>query len=187
LLCASRPASADEFRGVVLDQTSAPLPGVTLTLRSPGTEATKATTTIADGTFILPSCPPGATVTASLSGFETATEACADAARIVLQVARATETTEVTAPRESDSPTSEGVGTALSGETLGRLPTATQHTREALPLLPSVVRGGDGLLYIDGVRPHEAPLLFDGFDVTDPATGVSSIDPPIETVSNVDV
>jgi hypothetical protein len=37
-------------------------------------------------------------------------------------------------------------------------------------LLPSVMRGPDGLLRIDGTRPHEGALSVDGFDVTDPAT-----------------
>src|SRR5207247_10871056 len=58
---------------------------------------------------------------------------------------------------------------------------------ESLPLLPSVVRGSDGLMRVGGARPHDAPLLLDGFDVTDPASGTSSINLPFETVRGVDV
>ena len=138
-----------------------------------------------DGSFAIADCPPGATVTASLAGFETATVPCADARRIVMRIARATEGTEVTASADAESPTSAGLGTEIGETTLARLPLPTYHAREALPLLPSVVRGSDGLLRIDGVRPHESPLLYDGFNVADPATGLSSIDPPIESVANV--
>jgi hypothetical protein len=180
---------AEELKGTVVDQTSAPVPGATLQVFE-GSSPAASTVTDADGTFVLAACPPGATVAASVSGFATTTVACSEAARIVLRLAPVTATAEVTVDVggvESESPTSAAVGSRLSGTTLARLPTATQHAREALPLLPSVVRGTDGLLRIDGVRPHEAPLLFDGFNVTDPATGVSSIDPPIESVAHVDV
>jgi len=185
LLGIALPAAAGELSGVVVDQTSAPVPGVTLQVVE-GSATTASTVSGSGGRFVLTACPGGARVTASLPGFATATVACADAARIVLRLAALTVTEEVTAAVD-ESPTSAGVGGHLSGATLGRLPTATQHAREALPLLPSVVRGTDGLLSIDGVRPHESPLLFDGFDVSDPATGLSSIDPPIESVANLAV
>ncbi len=187
LAVAAGPASAGELKGVVLDQTSAPIPGATLQVVE-GTSDGPLTVSAADGTFALETCPSDAKVSASLPGFETATVPCPQAARIVLHLASVTATTEVTAVVEdSGSPTSATLGSRLSGTTLARVPTATQHAREALPLLPSVVRGADGLLRVDGVRPHEAPLLFDGFNVTDPATGLSSIDPPIESVSNLSV
>jgi hypothetical protein len=187
LLCAGDPAAADELKGTVVDQTSAPVPGATVQLLD-GTSATASTVSGNDGSFVLPGCPAGARVTVSLSGFARVSVACVDAGRIVLRLATLSTATEVTAHvGESESPTSGGVGSRLSGATLARVPTATQHAREALPLLPSVVRGVDGLLRIDGVRPHEAPLLFDGFDVTDPATGISSIDPPIESVAALGV
>jgi hypothetical protein len=181
-------ASAGETRGVVVDQTSAALPGVTLQVLDAASSRVAATVSGRDGSFVIEACPQGGTVTASLPGFDTEKVACDAATRIVLRLASLTATAEVTADAgESQSPTSGRVGSRLSSTTLGRLPTATQHAREALPLLPSVVRGTDGLLRVDGVRPHEAPLLLDGFDVTDPATGVSSIDLPIESVASVAV
>ena len=187
LLCVSRTARAEPLRGVVVDQTSAPVPGATLQVLE-GSKPAASTVSEADGAFVLEACPAGATVAVSLAGFDTATVACPEVARIVLQLARVTATAEVTATvDEPESPTSSDLGSRLSGTTLARLPTATQHALEALPLLPSVVRGTDGLLRVDGVRPHEAPLLLDGFNVTDPATGMSSIDPPIESVASTAV
>jgi hypothetical protein len=59
--------------------------------------------------------------------------------------------------------------------------------RESLPLLPSVVRGPDGLLQLGGARASDTPLFIDGFNVTNPATGISSINLPFEAVKAVDV
>ena len=186
-LCAARSITADELHGIVVDQTSLPLPGVTVQLLD-GTSVTTSAVTAGDGSFTLPACPPGGRVVASSPGFESVSVPCADAARVVLPLAGAKETMDVTATAAgADSPSLAVIATRLSETTLQRLPAATPHAREVLPLLPSVVRGPDGLLRIDGVRPHEAPLLLDGFNVTDPATGISSIDPPVESVQSVEV
>ena len=187
LLWVARAATADELRGIVVDQTSSPLPGVAVQLLDGAVVVTSAITSD-EGAFELASSPPGGQVRASLKGFETVTVSWADAARIVLPLARVTENTDVTAAvAEAGSPTAAGVGTQLGRATMQRLPTAKQHAREALPLLPSVVRGPDGLLRIGGVRPHDSPLLLDGFNVSDPATGMSSIDLPMESVRSVGV
>src|SRR5262249_36328795 len=61
------------------------------------------------------------------------------------------------------------------------------RAKESLPLLPSVMRGPDGLMQLGGARAHDTPLVLDGFNVTDPATGISSINLPYETVRGVDV
>jgi hypothetical protein len=193
MLCASRAstvgleAGKDERHGVVIDQTTAPLPGVTVQLLE-AKAVTASTVTAGDGTYTLPACPPEGRVAAALPGFDSVSVPCAEAARIVLPLAGAKETMDVTATAaDADSPTLGVIATHLSETTLQRLPTATPHAREALPLLPSVVRGPDGLLRVDGVRPHESPLLLDGFNVTDPATGLSSIDPSVESVQSVEV
>ena len=183
---AATRVSAEELRGVVVDQTEAPLPGVKVQVLE-GTRVTGSTVTSADGRFRIGSGGPAARVSASLKGFRTVVVALAEAGRIVLPLESATDSAEVTATAtQGDSPAAAG-GAELARTTVLRLPTPTQHVREALPLLPSVVRGPDGLLRIDGVRPHDSPLLIDGFNVTDPATGVSSIDLPVESVRSVGV
>lgn len=182
------PAAASaQTRGVVVDSSGLSIPGATVELRD-GEVVVASTTSSVDGTFVLEAPRTGSSVVVSLAGFQTVTVAAIDAARVVLPVAGVTETTVVTAsgPPEGAS-TEASIGSALTAATLQRLPTARQHVNDALPLLPSVVRGPDGLLQIDGARPHEAPLLVDGFNVTDPATGVSAIDLPLESVNRVDV
>ena len=150
---------------------------------------TKEAVTSADGKFALGRCAAGSQVTASLAGFDKVTVGCPESSRIVLSLGRMSETVDVTASATlaADSPTSLAVGAELVRGTMQRLPVSSPHMREALPLLPSVIRGADGLLHIDGVRPHESPLLIDGFNVTDPATGVSSIDLPLESVRATEV
>ena len=101
---------------------------------------------------------------------------------------RATETTTVVAPTlPSSSPTASMSGSNLTATTVARLPSSRLKARESLPLLPSMVRGADGLLRLGGARPYETPLLLDGFNVTNPATGTSNINLPFESVEGVEV
>jgi len=181
-----RIAQSQTVRGVVFDQTGLPLPGATVQLLDDAVVVTSITTG-PDGSFELASALRGATVVVSLDGFETATVPRVEATRIVLVIGRATESTEVVAPALTPaSPSATLLGTNLTPATVARLPSARLKARESLPLLPSVVRGADGLLQMGGARPHETPLLIDGFDVTDPATGTSSINLPFETVQGVE-
>src|SRR6202011_4030887 len=141
-----------------------------------------------EGGFFIDEQLPGDTVMASLDGFETARIPRAEAARIVLSIARAVETTTVVAPLNApSSPTTTLLGNTLTASTVARLPSARMNARESLPLLPSVVRGPDGLMQLGGARAHETPLFLDGFNITDPASGLSSINLPFEAVRSVDV
>src|SRR4029077_19573854 len=108
--------------------------------------------------------------------------------RITLAIARATETTVVTAPLIApSSPTVPLLGSTLTATTVARLPSSGMKARESLPLLPSVVRGPDGLLQLGGAWAHDTPLFVAGFNITDPATGISSLNLPFEAVRGVDV
>ncbi|HQZ39774.1 MAG TPA: TonB-dependent receptor [Vicinamibacterales bacterium] len=176
-----------QIRGLVVDQDGLPVPGATVELRS-GDTVVATVTSSADGTYVLNAPNAAGQVVVSLPGFATVSVGPADAARVVLSLAGVTERTTVTASGPPAGASTEAtMGAALTATAMQRLPTARQHVNDALPLLPSVVRGPDGLLHVDGARPHEAPLLVDGFNVTDPATGLSAIDLPLESVSRVDV
>lgn len=180
-------AAAQSVRGVVVDQTGLPLPGVEVQLVD-GSTLVRALVTRADGTFDIDVSLRGTTVVASLEGFETTRVNRADAVRIVLPLARTTETTTVVAPTVAPSPlTTAALGSSLTATTVARLPSTQLKARESLGLLPSVVRGPDGLLRLGGARVNDTPLLLDGFNVTDPATGTSSINLPFEAVRGVDL
>ncbi len=170
-----------------MDQTGLPLPGVTVQLLD-GAAIVASFTTGPDGGFEIGPELQGDTVVASLDAFETARVARQDATRIVLSIAHAVETTTVVAPElPSASPTASTMGSTLSATTVARLPSSRLKARESLPLLPSMVRGADGLLRLGGARPYETPLLLDGFNVTNPATGTSTINLPFESVQGVEV
>ena len=187
LACAAvAPAGAQAVRGVVVDQTGLPLPGVTVQLLD-GDAVVGTWITAADGSFDIEVALQGSTVVASLDGFETTRIERVDATEIVLPVGRAAESTSVVADvMVPSSPTSALIGTSLPATMLQRIPPSRMRTREALPLLPAVVRGPDGLL-VGGARPHETPLFIDLFDVTDPATGSASINLAFETTRGVEV
>ena len=180
-------AAAQAIRGVVLDQTGLPLPGATVSVHE-GPTVTATVTSGPDGTFEIPAMVRGTTVVVKLEAFETVTIPRDDASRIVLPIARASATTEVIASMlPTESPVAPLLGTTLTAVQIARLPNTRLQARESLPLLPSVVRGPDGLLRLSGARPNDSPMLLDGFDVTDPATGVTSITLAFEAVQGVEV
>jgi hypothetical protein len=187
LLLGSAIVSAQTTRGVVVDQTNLPLPGVRIELFR-ADKVADVIITEGDGTFPLPAFQPGDRLEVSLDGFETAKVAPADARRITLEVARTSEVTEVVASALTSSGAAmERLGSTMSAPLALRLPTPRPHILQALPLLPSVVRGRDGQLRIGGTRPHESSLWIDGFDVTDPVTGTSTLDLPDESVKGMAV
>jgi hypothetical protein len=188
-LASSRPAAADQTgQGVVIDQTGLPLPGATVQLFL-ATDVVTTVVTEGDGTFAIDPALKGDTLVVSMDGFETARVQRDSGARIVLSIGRAQETTTVIALTPTlapSSPTTSLLGSSLTASNISRLPSARLKARESLPLLPSVVRGPDGLMQLGGARAHETPVLLDGFNVTDPATGNSSLNLPFEAVRGVD-
>ncbi|HVZ22658.1 MAG TPA: carboxypeptidase-like regulatory domain-containing protein, partial [Vicinamibacterales bacterium] len=180
-------ALAQNTSGVVVDQTGLPLPGVQIEVKA-GADILATTVSGADGTFSFPTPPPDAVVSATLDGFETAHVSRNRAARIVLELAHATESTTVVASALTSSGAAmETLGSRMTAQLAQRLPEARPRILQSLPLLPSVVRGPDGLLRIGGTRPHESSLWIDGFDVTDPVTLTSAIDLPNESVKGMAV
>ncbi|MCU1385616.1 MAG: hypothetical protein JWL71_4313 [Acidobacteria bacterium] len=185
LLATASMAGAQATRPVVLDQTNLPLPGARIEVYR-GDQVIQSTVTGGDGTFEL--LPGAATdvVEAALEGFETIRVARTAAERIVLNLAHATDVTEVVASALTSSGSSmEHLGSTMTAAVAQRLPAARPRILQSLPLLPAVVRGRDGLLRIGGTRPHESALWIDGFDVTDPVTLTSAIDLPNESVKGM--
>ena len=66
-------------------------------------------------------------------------------------------------------------------------PIASERFQDALPLIPGVVRGPDGLLNIGGARSNQSALRFNNADGTDPVTGDDAVELPIDAVSSVEV
>src|SRR4051812_46576934 len=187
LMAVASIAVAQAKRPVVLDQTNLPLPGVRVDVYR-GDRVVQSTVTAGDGTYELLPGPATDIVEAALEGFETTRVPRDTADRIVLAIAHASDVTEVVASALTSSGSSmERLGSTMTAPLAQRLPAPRPRILQSLPLLPSVVRGRDGLLRIGGTRPHESALWIDGFDVTDPVTLTSAIDLPNESVKGMAV
>jgi hypothetical protein len=79
-------------------------------------------------------------------------------------------------------------GTNIVGESAVRnMPNIDEHFQSLLPLVPGVVRGPNGQINLKGARASQNGSLVNSADVTDPATGETAINIPIDVVSHVDV
>src|SRR5581483_11490064 len=75
----------------------------------------------------------------------------------------------------------------LGASVMQAAPLAGDRVQDALPLIPGVVRGPDGLLNINGTRSNQSALSFNNVNGTDPVTGDDAIELPIDAVSTVQV
>jgi hypothetical protein len=75
----------------------------------------------------------------------------------------------------------------LAQRTLQSVPLVNERFQDALPLIPGVVRGPDGLLNVKGARSSQSGLTVNSANVTDPVTGEFAINLPIEAIQSVQV
>jgi Carboxypeptidase regulatory-like domain/TonB-dependent Receptor Plug Domain len=94
------------------------------------------------------------------------------------------EVREQTTPvsSESSSPAS-----TVDNAQLETLPLAQQKFRDALPLVPGVIRGLDGKLAVRGTSENQGMLEVDSAKTVDPVTGSFSIPVPIDAIQTVTV
>jgi Carboxypeptidase regulatory-like domain/TonB dependent receptor-like, beta-barrel len=75
----------------------------------------------------------------------------------------------------------------LNQNNLQTLPLVNERFEDALPLIPGVVRGPDGLLNVKGARASQSGLTVNSANVTDPVTGEFAINLPLEAIQSVEV
>jgi len=83
---------------------------------------------------------------------------------------------------ENSSPAS-----TVNNAQLETLPLAQQKFRDALPLVPGVIRGLDGKLTVRGTSENQGMLEVDSAKTVDPVTGSFSIPVPIDAIQTVNV
>jgi hypothetical protein len=83
---------------------------------------------------------------------------------------------------ENSSPAS-----TVNNTQLETLPLAQQKFRDALPLVPGVIRGLDGKLSVRGTSENQGMLEVDSAKTVDPVTGSFSIPVPIDAIQTVNV
>lgn len=86
-----------------------------------------------------------------------------------------------------DLTSSSGGVPTLNASELKSLIQLNQDFQDALPLLPGVVRGTDGLIRIKGGRTNQANTLVNSASVTDPFTGQAALSLPAVAVESVKV
>jgi hypothetical protein len=90
-------------------------------------------------------------------------------------------TTEGIQP-EQTTPTTE-----LQGSVYNTAPLVSERFLEALPLVPGVLRGPDGLMKIKGAPSTQTGWLVNSANVTDPVTGEQAINLPVDVIQEVEV
>ena len=145
------------------------------------------------GKFAFNAVPPGAyTINAQAPGLAAnrtieITAGSASEIALEMKVQAVVESTTVTASTDRID-TKESPGTSTIGESAVRnMPNLVERFQSLLPLIPGVVSGPNGLINMKGAQASQNGSLLNSADVTDPATGTSALNIPIDVVSSVHI
>jgi hypothetical protein len=194
-------ATAQSLTGSVSGTVSLPspdgqpvvVPGVTLTLTCSGVPRLDFSTE--SGQFRFADVPVGdCSIVAELQGFKSAVKPLAvkqgEAADVSLRLDVDALHLQVSVVGSQDTVDGGPIRARverITGSVMQTAPIASERFQDALPLIPGVVRGPDGLLNISGTRSNQSALMFNNADGTDPVTGEDAIELPIDAVSVVQV
>ncbi len=200
VLAADTKAETGTVQGVVFTADAAGgrsvVPGAKVSLTGPDVRETEADAT---GKYAFPVLPPGSyNLTAQAPGM-IATQTVAvvvgtvSQAPLQMKVDVVSASTTVTATANALG-TEAPAGSNTVGESAVRdMPNLSERFESLLPLIPGVVRGRDGEINLNGVinlngaRSSQSGSLVNSADVSDPATGETAINIPIDVVSSVQV
>ncbi len=191
-IAGAQPAA--RFAGVVRDQSGGVLPGVTVTMTPAGAAGdVLVQVTDGEGAFEFGDLRPGPyTLVLALPGFEEKRETAllrpgeTGERQFVLVLATLAEAVQVVA-EPAAVPQAPAGEAHLEERVLSAVPLAADRFEDALPLLPSTIRGPDGLLNMSGARAEQSGWLVNGINGTDPVTGENAIRLPLEAVQAIDV
>ena len=161
--------------GVVLDETGAALPGVTITARNPDTGLIRTAVTNEQGRYIVPALPPSQySLTAELPGFATIERpeitvnvGSALDVNFSMQVAGLEESVTVTAQAPLIESTRTDLSSVITRDVLEALPSRNRDYLDFALLTPATTENvsssnGTGAV-VGGARSKEGALLVDGF------------------------
>jgi hypothetical protein len=171
------------------------LPGAIILLVSKAdTNRRYATEADSTGTYSLLDITPGLyTLTATLGGYEESTQEIGlDPGEILelpltLAVGTVREQVTVTAGADTLQTDQTTARTEISGHVFDSAALASERFMNALPLVPGVVRGPDGLMRIKGARSTQSGWLVNSANVTDPVTGDQALSIPVDAIQNLEV
>ena len=106
---------------------------------------------------------------------------------IQLEIEAVHESVTVTGKDEPAIPTDPSGQTLIDRSAVLDAPNKYDRFDDLLPLVPGVVRGPDGLINMKGARSSQGGSLVNSASVTDPATGNTAMNLPIDVVESVKV
>ena len=177
------------------------VPGVEVELRAPdGGLVIARSTTDGAGQVAFPDVPPGRyVITTARAGFVTRestvfTVTANETAQVLLDTLLTFMPPEVQVqadlpdrPSPTDSVQPVSMSDMLSGSILESAPLEGDDFQSLLPLLPGVVRDGNGRLSIRGGQPTQSALQISSASLIDPSSGDFDLDLPSQSVQSVEV
>ncbi len=174
------------------------MPGIQIELRDPDQRIVIAkTATDGAGQVVFPDVPIGRyVITASGPGFLDRDSAVFDVranetAQVLLDAQLTFVLPGVQVRADTPSPTDSvqpvSMSDMLSGSLFETAPLEGDDFRSLLPLLPGVVRDGNGRLRIKGGQPTQGALQISSASLIDPSTGDFDLDLPTQAVESVEV
>jgi hypothetical protein len=149
------------------------------------------TETNADGRYVFVALPPGTyTVEATYAGLKAIQAITVGANQVVtlpLRLRPSEVKTSVTVTASSADAKTPASTDTIGEKTIRDAPNLDERFDTLLPLVPGVVRGPDGHINLKGASSTQNGALVNSANVTDPATGSSAINLPIDVVSTVHV
>jgi len=169
----------------VANASSQPLAGAAVR-----TGAIESRTDLQSEAILRVDAPGPHTVEASHPGFQTLRQTVgAQAGRAVRveMLLPAARVESVTVQGASPAAPESAAVDPLSAEQIKALPLDPPTVKDALPLVPGIVRTPEGRLSISGSPEYRSTLMVNALDTTDPATGQFGATVPIDSVASLNV
>jgi outer membrane receptor protein involved in Fe transport len=188
---ASAQISSGTITGIVADQGSNPVPGVTVTVTNVDTNAQRVVATTTDGVYSAPGLPPGNyRVDVELNGFkpirrEAIRIATGQTIRLDFELAVGDVREQVTVTAEIPLLRTEtgSLGAVVENEQVVQLPLNGRTFITLASLAPGVALPPNSQLpRINGGRPRTNEYLFDGISVLQPEPGQVAYFPIIDAI-----
>lgn len=106
---------------------------------------------------------------------------------IQLDLDGVTANVTISADANDISVTESSVASSLGPRNLQNTPLFEEKFQEALPLIPGVIRGPDGLINVKGASASQSGTLVGSSNGDDPVTGNAAVDLPLEAIESVQV
>ena len=157
------------------------MPGAKVTLQAPQPLQTESDE---KGQYSFRDVEPGQyTVVATFPGLQAEEEITITAGvalKVELELKPVSVQTSVTVNETYNDAAVPTVTETITQKTIDDAPNVNERFESLLPLVPGVVRGPDGRINMKGARNTQSGALVNSANVTDPATGQSAINLPID-------